>query len=142
MRGGRITWPGARREVCLTLPRPGKAFKELAADIRFPELQVQRLRIAASHERLAGLAEVMQRQSPLEHGEQGLPYTPAENPMSMARRHVKEAEGKVARQEVLVARLSGQPRRTALAAEAREVLDTLKHSRQLARDHLALELRK
>lgn len=65
-----------------------------------------------------------------------------EEPIAQASRHVVEAQRHVARQEILVARLSGDPRHAELAAEARNILDTLNHTLSLARQHLELELRK
>ncbi|MBV8336297.1 MAG: hypothetical protein JO358_12825 [Alphaproteobacteria bacterium] len=59
-----------------------------------------------------------------------------------ARRHVREAEGHVARQEALVERLSHNEKHAALAEQAREILGTLMRSLSLAREHLALELKK
>jgi len=64
---------------------------------------------------------------------------PTEDPLAMTRRHVLEAEGHVARQEILVAKLdrNGQ---VALAVQAREILATLKTSLKLAQEHLSIEL--
>jgi hypothetical protein len=62
--------------------------------------------------------------------------------VAQARRHVKEAADCIARQEALVARLSYDDKYAALAAEAKEILETLKYTLTLARDHLALEMRK
>ena len=65
-----------------------------------------------------------------------------EDPITQARRHVREAEGHVARQEALVERLSHNEKHAALAEQAREILGTLRRSLSLAREHLALELKK
>ena len=67
--------------------------------------------------------------------------TPDEDPVAQSRRHVREAEAHVARQEALVERLSQDHKLAALAEQAREILDTLRHTHSLARQHLALELR-
>jgi hypothetical protein len=66
---------------------------------------------------------------------------PVEDPVAQAHRHVAEAEGHIARQEALIAKLSQDRRHAALAAEAKEILDTLKHTLSLARAHLANELK-
>ena len=50
-----------------------------------------------------------------------------------------EAEQHIARQESLILRLSNDERHAALAAEAREILATLKQTLSLARQHLDLE---
>jgi hypothetical protein len=63
-----------------------------------------------------------------------------EDPLTMTRRHVLEAEGHVARQEALVAKLD-RDGHAALADEAREFLATLKTSLELAREHLSTELK-
>jgi hypothetical protein len=68
--------------------------------------------------------------------------TSAEDPIAQARRHVGEAQDHIAPQEALVMRLSSDLRHAALAAEAREVLQTLEHTLSLARQHLDLELKK
>ena len=65
----------------------------------------------------------------------------AEDPIAQARRHVAEAQDHIARQEALVIRLSSDLRDAALAAEAQEILHTLKHTLSLARQHLDLELK-
>ena len=67
---------------------------------------------------------------------------PTEDPVAQARRHVAEAEGHIVRQEALVARLSGDARHVALAVQARVILATLRQTLRLAREHLALELKK
>ena len=51
-------------------------------------------------------------------------------------------KARIERQEALVARLSDSNKHLPLANEAREILGTLEHTLRLARDHLALELRK
>jgi hypothetical protein len=68
-------------------------------------------------------------------------YEPDEDPVAQARRHVRQAEGHVARQEALVERLSDNVKHAALADQAGEVLDTLRRTLSLAREHLALELK-
>jgi hypothetical protein len=55
---------------------------------------------------------------------------------------IRETEGRVIRPEALVARLSHEEKHVALVAEAREILDTLRHTLSLARDPLILELKK
>jgi exonuclease VII small subunit len=62
-----------------------------------------------------------------------------EDPIAQARRHVAEAEQHVARLESLILRLSNDERHAALAAEAREILATLKQTLSLALQHLELE---
>ena len=124
--------------------------KKQAARIRFPEIQARLLRIAASSERLYNLAEgrgdLVQLESqavprkPLKTSEQATKRK--EDPILQARRHIAEAEFRIERQEALIARLSGDNKYVALADEAREILITLKHTLRLARDHLALELKK
>jgi hypothetical protein len=64
---------------------------------------------------------------------------PVEDPVSQARRHIAELEGYIVRQEAVAAKLSNDERHVASAAEAREILDTLKHTLALTRRHLALE---
>jgi hypothetical protein len=66
----------------------------------------------------------------------------ADDPIAQARRHIAEAQQHIARQERLVARLSSDGRHVALAAEAQEILNTLKHTLSLAQRHLELELKK
>ncbi len=65
-----------------------------------------------------------------------------EDPASQARRHVAEAKAHIARQEALVAKLSNDQRHLALAAEAKEILTTLKQTLRLAREQLAIELKR
>jgi hypothetical protein len=59
----------------------------------------------------------------------------SEDLLAMTRRHVLEAQGHVAHQETLVAKLDREGR-VALAAEAREILATLRTSLALAQEHL------
>jgi hypothetical protein len=59
----------------------------------------------------------------------------AEDSLAMTRRHVLEAEGHIAGQEALVAKLD-RAGHVALVAEAREILTTLRTSLALAREHL------
>jgi hypothetical protein len=134
-------------------------FKRQAARARLPETRASLLRIAASHERLAQFGAIPQAsQLSATHGmdlslveRQG--YTGVERTkedsmkrgliggsLEQARRHVAEGEDRVAKQEALVARLLEDGRHDALAAEARKVLETLKQTLALARDHLAIEL--
>ena len=109
------------------------------------------LRIAASSERLGNIAEGTGGIAESDgNAEPRVPVKPsheavvkrAEDPVSQARRHVAEAEARIERQEALVARLSDSNKHIALAGEAREILATLKQTLRLARDHLALELKK
>ena len=65
-----------------------------------------------------------------------------EDPVLQARRRVAEAEGHIERQEALIARLSDSNKYVALAGASRKVLATLKETLRLARDQLALELKK
>ena len=65
-----------------------------------------------------------------------------EDRVAQARRHVAEAERHIARQKALVAKFSKNEKHAAFVAEAKEILDTLKHTLSLACDHLAIELRK
>lgn len=62
------------------------------------------------------------------------------DPLTTARKYIAEAEDRVARQEALVLRLLQDKRRRNVAAKAKEILDTLKHSIRLAREHLSIEL--
>ena len=126
-------------------------FKKQAARSRFPEIQARLLRIAASSERLCNIAEGTEAMSAGEgegQAKEPAELSPdaatkrAEDSVFQARRHVAEAEARIERQEALVARLSDSNKHLALASEAREILDTLKHTLRLARDHLTLELRK
>jgi hypothetical protein len=62
-----------------------------------------------------------------------------EDALAMTRRHVLEAEGHVARQEALVAKLD-RDGHIALADEARKILATLRRSLELAQEHLSTEI--
>jgi hypothetical protein len=126
-------------------------FRKLAARSRFPEIQVRLLRIAASNERLSniveGTNEVAESEANAERPELVKPSHAAaikrvEDPVLQARRHVAEAEARIEQQEALVARLSDNSKYAALRDQAKEILATLKDTLRLARDHLALELRK
>jgi hypothetical protein len=138
-------------------------FRRLAARAHSPEMRARFLRIAASHERLARLATGENRpsrscseattisQPSLSDEEtpkvatEGLAEVrrkPVESALAQARRHVAQAEDHVARQKTLIERLSKDEKHHALAAEAREILHTLEHTLELARQHLALELKK
>ena len=77
-----------------------------------------------------------------ENGEGSVRQRSTEDPIAQARRHVAEAEDHIARQEALVVRLSGDARHVALAVQARVILATLRQTLRLAREHLALELKK
>jgi len=138
-------------KVCAALPANAEEFRKQAARSRFPEIQTRLLRISASSERLCNIAE---RTGDVEQSEgRAEPREPAkpsheeaikrdEDPGSEARRHVAEEEAHIERQQALVARLSDSNKHLALASEAREILGTLEHTLRLARDQLALELRK
>jgi hypothetical protein len=126
-------------------------YRKLAARSRFPEIQARLLRVAASNERLCNIAEGTDAITPAEvHNVPQEPVTlpheeaikRTEDPVSQARRHVAEAEARIARQEALVVRLSNSNKHIRLADQAREILATLTHTLALARDHLALQLRK
>jgi len=121
-------------------------FKKQAARIRFPEIQARLLRIAAATERLYHLAEGRDDAVHLENQAASLETVEgarlAESPVAQSRRHVAEAEVRIKRQEALVARLSNSDKYLELAGEAREILSTLQQTLRLARDHLALELKK
>ena len=127
-------------------------FRKQASQCRFPEIQARLLRIAASNERLCNIVEGRVGEAKAEgQPEYGQPIRlrhkettikRAEDPVSQARRHVAEAETRIERQEALVARLSDSDKHIDLAAEARVILATLKQTLLLARDHLALELKK
>jgi hypothetical protein len=75
-------------------------------------------------------------------GQEAMRCKPDEDPVAQARRHVRQAEGHVAVQEALVERLSNNDKHADLANQARGILDTLRHTLSLAREHLALELKK
>ena len=138
-------------KVCTALRANAEEFRKQAARSRFPEIQARPVRIAASSERLRNIAEgtgdVAESEGRAELREPAKPsheaaIKRAEDPVSEARRHVAEAEARIEWQEALVARLSDSNKHLALASEAREILGTLEHTLRLARDHLALELRK
>lgn len=107
-------------------------------------------RIAASHQRLAGsavpvkvlLAGCSDAFKGARDGEASVRRPLHQDGIARARRHVAEGEGHIARQEQLVAKLSLGDRHTELAAEARVILATLKHSLRLAQEDLATELSK
>lgn len=131
-------------------------FRKRSSRTRFPEVRDMLLRMAALHQRLAELGEraeeVLDREpvaheaaSPAiatEKDEEAVRHGLDEGVVAQARRHVAEAEDHIVRQEALLARLSQDYRHAALAAEAREILTTLNHTLNLAREHLALELKK
>jgi len=135
-------------------------FRRLAAGCRYPEIRERLLRVAASNERLAeivggayGLPKdrpkkiLVGQSSPANwrmtaESEEPVRHRPREDPVAQARRHVAEAEDRIARQEALVARLLLDNKHLALADEGKEILATLKRTLSLAREHLALELRK
>ena len=77
-----------------------------------------------------------------ESGQARVIHKPDEDPLAQARRHVRQAEGHVARQEALIERLSLNDNHAALAEQAREILRTLRQTLSLAREHLELELKK
>jgi hypothetical protein len=120
-------------------------FRKLAARSPFPEIQDRLLRIAASNERLWNIAEgtyaAAQTEGPVTSQHRAT-AGPSEDPVSQARRHVAEAEARIARQEALVARLAYSSKYLPLAGQATEILGTLKQTLRLARDHLEFELRK
>ncbi len=62
----------------------------------------------------------------------------AESPVAVARRHVEEAERRVARQRSLVAELE-RDKHFAMVGHARKILEVLEESLRLARVHLELE---
>ena len=139
-------------------------YERQAARARLPELRASLLRIAASHARLAQLAagreaprqwlfdvtdgtkppaDEQEDATSIGGTEKGLMKGGLiEGSLAQARRHVTAAERMVAKQGALVARLSEDPRYAVLAAEAREVLGTLKQTLALSRDHLEIELSK
>ena len=139
-------------KVCAALPANAEEFRKQAARSRFPEIQTRLLRISASSERLCNIAEgtgdVEQSEGraeprePAKPSDEGGAINRAEDPVSQARRHVAEAEARIEWQEALVARLSDSNKHLALADQAREILATLNQTLRLARDHLALELKK
>ena len=134
-------------------------FKRQAARTSSPEVRARLLRVAASHERLLklaenreGFAEIAPEASedyarPVDdlqerEGQERLRHRAAEDPFAQARRHVAQAEQHIARQESLVIRLSNNDKYAVLAAEAKEILATLKQTLSLARQHLELEQEK
>ena len=135
-------------------------FKKLASRAHSPEMSDRFLRIAAANERLAQLAAgedrllhpssdaTAVREAPLDDermpgtAAESLERKPAESPLEQAHRHVVQAEDQVARQRALVEKLSQEEKHIALAAEAREILNTLEHTLVLARQHLSLELKR
>jgi hypothetical protein len=62
---------------------------------------------------------------------------PMEDRLSMAQRHVAEGEDRIARQEVLIAKLDRHGH-AELTVEARALLTTLQTSLRLVREHLSL----
>jgi hypothetical protein len=66
---------------------------------------------------------------------------PAEDLLSMAKRHVLEGEQRVARQEEHIEQMT-RARHPEAAARGREVLQQFRWSLELARRHLAFELAK
>lgn len=131
-------------------------FRKRASRTRFPEVRAMLSRMAELHQSLARLGE--RADEALDHepvapgaaspaiatkqDDEAVRHGPDEDAVAQARRHVAEAEVHIARQEALLAKLVREDKHPGLAAEAREILSTLKHSLDLARDHLALELRK
>ena len=126
--------------------------KRQATRAHSPEIRASLLRIAASHDRLMQLAEGRMAASersdhsapePARAASEPAPGTKLpEDPAAQARRHVAEMQERVKRQQALLAKLASDPRHAALAAEAEEILQTLKHTLHLAREHLAIELQK
>jgi hypothetical protein len=126
-------------------------FRKQAARSPFPEIQARLLRIAASNERLSDIAEGVRVAAdakgqlvppePPKRSDQAA-VTRTEDPVSQARRHVAEAEGRIERQKALVARLSSGNKYLSLAHQAKEILCTLQQTLRLARDHLDFELNK
>lgn len=135
-------------------------FRKQAARARSLEMRAGLLRIAASYEDLAQFAEAAKRipgspSDPADDraaaGRAEIARERAEEPsikpstgdaIAQARRHVAEGQERIERQESLIARLSSDSRHGALAAEAKEILETLKHTLSLAQHHLDLELKK
>lgn len=62
-----------------------------------------------------------------------------ESPVEVARRHVTEAEDRVARQERLVQTLE-RDKHMGMVPHAQRILDVLRQSLHLARVHLQLEI--
>ncbi|MBL6459469.1 hypothetical protein JMJ55_29595 [Belnapia sp. T6] len=63
---------------------------------------------------------------------------PPEDALAMAERHVREGEGRVARQIAIVEQMNGDNRPEAAAA-ARTLLVTLETTLDLMREHLRIE---
>ena len=63
----------------------------------------------------------------------------AESPVEIAKRHVADAENRVARQERLVATLE-RDKHPVMAQHGQKILEVLKRSLELARVHLQLEI--
>ena len=104
---------------------------EAAAVGNSPDLRDRLLRIAERFERLRLRAATS--------GDRGT--SRREDILSLARRHVAEAEAHVERQKALVTKLSADKRYAAAAEPAGQVLKTLIRSHDIARSHLAeLEL--
>ncbi len=61
-----------------------------------------------------------------------------EDPIAQAQRHVREAEAHIARQSKLIEELE-RDGHTRMAEQARTVLNTIRHTLELARQHLRLE---
>jgi len=137
-----------------------EAFKSQAARAHSAQTRERLLRIAASHERLARLADASRQlvsdipEDPeprpdsapdpriAEKSREGTVRRWLEDPVAQTRRHIAEAESHIARQDALITRLSGDERYAVLVEQAKDILDTLTHTRNLARQHLALELNK
>ena len=140
-----------------------EAFKRQAERSRIAEVRAMLLRMAARYEHLARLTENRQQTAEgapdpvLDFASQPKPLSAApaaasrkqtvepslgEDPVSQARRHVAEAEMRVARQRALIERLSSNPKYSDLTTQARAILETLQTTLSLAREHLELELSK
>jgi len=127
-------------------------FRRRAARMHILEMRESLLRIAASHDRLVQLAEGRMAASERSHPSAPEPARAArepmpgkkspEDPLAQASRHVAEMQERVERQEALLAKLASDPRHAVLASEAEEILETLNHTLRLAREHLAIELKK
>ena len=66
--------------------------------------------------------------------------TQREDPLAQAERHVREGEGRIARQHEIIAELD-RDGHAPMAAEARQLLATLQQTLDLAREHLHIERR-
>lgn len=64
----------------------------------------------------------------------------SESPVEIARRHVSEAEIRIARQQRLIETLE-RDKHPRMVPHAQKVLDVLKESLELARVHLELEIK-